>query len=166
MLAAGVRLHEATPVTALEQGPTVALRTPQGRVRARQVLLAGNVYLQGLVPALAPRIMPVGTYIVCTEPLERDLWASLIPSLSAVCDTDVVLDYFRPTADRRMLYGGRCSYSTATPRDMAGSLRQRMVATFPQLAGARLSHAWGGFVDISMNRAPDFASASNCGVLW
>ena len=155
-LAAGVRLHEATPVIALEQGPTVTLRTPQGRVRARQVLLAGNVYLQGLAPALAPRIMPVGTYIVCTEPLERDLWASLIPSLSAVCDTDVVLDYFRPTADQRMLYGGRCSYSTATPRDMAGSLRQRMVATFPQLAGARLSHAWGGFVDITMNRAPDF----------
>jgi gamma-glutamylputrescine oxidase len=155
-LAAGVRLFEATPVTALEQGTTVALRTPQGRVRARQVLLAGNVYLQGLAPALAPRIMPVGTYIVCTEPLARDLWASLIPSLSAVCDTDVVLDYFRPTADRRMLYGGRCSYSTATPRDMAGSLRQRMLATFPQLAGARLSHAWGGFVDITMNRAPDF----------
>jgi gamma-glutamylputrescine oxidase len=155
-LAAGVRLHEHTPVKALYRGTTVTLDTPRGRVRARQVLLAGNVYLQGLAPSLAARIMPVGTYIVCTEPLERDLWASLIPSLSAVCDTDVVLDYFRPTADQRMLYGGRVSYSTATPRDMAGSLRQRMVATFPQLAGAPIAHAWGGFVDITMNRAPDF----------
>ena len=155
-VAAGARLHEGTPVTAMEQGDTVTLRTPQGCVRARQVLLAGNVYLQGLAPALAPRIMPVGTYIVCTEPLERDLWASLIPSRSAVCDTNVVLDYFRPTADQRMLYGGRVSYSTATPRDLAGSLRQRMVATFPQLDRARISHAWGGFVDITMSRAPDF----------
>ena len=155
-VAAGVRLYESTPVTALQQGATATLLTPHGRVQARQVLLAGNVYLQGLAPALAPRIMPVGTYIVCTEPLERDLWARLIPSRSAVCDTNVVLDYFRPTADQRMLYGGRVSYSTATPRDLAGSLRQRMVATFPQLAGARISHAWGGFVDITMNRAPDF----------
>jgi gamma-glutamylputrescine oxidase len=155
-VAAGVRLYESTPVTALQQGATATLLTPHGRVQARQVLLAGNVYLQGLAPALAPRIMPVGTYIVCTEPLERDLWARLIPTRSAVCDTNVVLDYFRPTADQRMLYGGRVSYSTATPRDLAGSLRQRMVATFPQLAGARISHAWGGFVDITMNRAPDF----------
>ena len=155
-LAAGVRLYEATPVTALEQGASVTLRTPQGRVRARQVLLAGNVYLQGLAPTLAPRIMPVGTYIVCTEPLEPARLERLIPSRSAVCDTNVVLDYFRPTADQRMLYGGRVSYSTATPRDMAGSLRQRMVATFPQLADARIAHAWGGFVDITMNRAPDF----------
>ena len=155
-MAAGVRLYEATPVTTLEQGTTVTLHTPQGRVRARQALLAGNVYLQGLAPTLSPRIMPVGTYIVCTEPLEPALLRSLIPSRSAVCDTNVVLDYFRPTADQRMLYGGRVSYSTATPRDLAGSLRQRMVTTFPQLGGASISHAWGGFVDITMNRAPDF----------
>ena len=155
-LAAGVRLHEHTPVTALRPGATVTLETPQGRVRARQVLLAGNVYLQGLAPLLAARIMPVGTYIVCTETLDPHLLHSLIPSRSAVCDTNVVLDYFRPTADQRMLYGGRVSYSTATPRDLAGSLQRRMVATFPQLATARIAHAWGGFVDITMNRAPDF----------
>lgn len=155
-LAAGVRLYEATPVTGLRQGVTVSLMTPHGRVWARQVLLAGNVYLQGLAPTLAPRIMPVGTYIVCTEPQEPALLQRLIPTRSAVCDTNVVLDYFRPTADHRMLYGGRVSYSAATPRDMADSLRQRMVATFPQLAGARIAHAWGGFVDITMNRAPDF----------
>lgn len=155
-MAAGARLYEGTSVTALEQGTTVTLRTPQGGVRARQVLLAGNVYLQGLASTLSPRIMPVGTYIVCTEPLEPALLRSLIPTRSAVCDTNVVLDYFRPTADQRMLYGGRVSYSTATPLDLAGSLRRRMVATFPQLAGTSISHAWGGFVDITMNRAPDF----------
>ena len=154
--AAGVRIHENTPVTALVQGEAALLRTAAGEVRARQVLLAGNVYLQGLAPALQPRIMPVGTYIACSETLDATLAASLIPSRSAVCDTHVVLDYFRTTPDNRMLYGGRVSYSTVTPARLAGSLRLRMVRSFPQLAQARVEYAWGGFVDISMNRAPDF----------
>jgi gamma-glutamylputrescine oxidase len=162
-LRAGARLHEASPVTALHHGARPVLETPQGRVRADQVLLAANVYQGKLAPSLAARIMPVGTYIVCTEPLDPALLASLIPSRSAVCDTDVVLDYFRPTADQRMLYGGRVSYSTATPRDMAGALRRRMVRTFPQLAHARIAHAWGGFVDITMNRAPDFGRLAASG---
>jgi gamma-glutamylputrescine oxidase len=159
----GAMLYESTPVTALHQGARTVLETPRGRVRAGQVLLAANVYLRGLAPKLAARIMPVGTYIVCTEPLDPARLTSLIPSRSAVCDTDVVLDYFRPTADQRMLYGGRVSYSTATPRDLAGSLQRRMVQTFPQLARTRISHAWGGFVDITMNRAPDFGRLADTG---
>ena len=157
---AGARIHEGTPVTALVQGPEPVLRTPGGEVRARQVLLAGNVYLHAnaplLVPTLAPRVMPVGTYIACTEALEPALADSLIPSRSAVCDTNFVLDYFRTTDDHRMLYGGRVSYSTATPPNLADGMRRRMVDTFPQLGQSRIEYAWGGFVDISMNRAPDF----------
>jgi gamma-glutamylputrescine oxidase len=153
---AGVRIHEKSAVTALEQGATAVLRTAQGEVRARHVLLAGNVYLQGLAPGLETRIMPVGTYIACTETLDRKLADALIPSRAAVCDTNFVLDYFRTTNDHRMLYGGRVSYSTVTPANLAGSLRERMVGTFPQLAQAKIEFAWGGFVDISMNRAPDF----------
>jgi gamma-glutamylputrescine oxidase len=154
--AAGVQLHENTPVTALVQGARPQLRTPQGQVSARQVLLAGNVYLQGLVPALAQRIMPVGTYIACSETLPETLANSLIPGRQAVCDTNFVLDYFRTTLDNRMLYGGRVSYSTTTPRDLRQAMQQRMLGTFPQLKGHAVEYAWGGFVDISMNRAPDF----------
>ncbi|MEY3475070.1 MAG: hypothetical protein RL087_1528, partial [Pseudomonadota bacterium] len=153
---AGVRLHEGSAATALVPGPTPRVVTAQGEVVADQVLLAGNVYLGELAPALAARIMPVGTYIACTEPLEPGLAASLVPSGSAVCDNNFVLDYFRPTVDHRMLYGGRVSYSTVTPSHLAESMRQRMVSTFPQLSNARIAHAWGGFVDITMNRAPDF----------
>ncbi len=157
---AGVRLHEGSPVTALQPGTPTVLRTPQGELRARQVLLAGNVYLQdiapGLAPALAARIMPVGTYIVATPVLGADVARALVPSGCAVCDTDFVLDYFRTTDDHRMLYGGRVSYSTVTPADLPESMRRRMVATFPQLAGVKVDYAWGGFVDITMNRAPDF----------
>ncbi len=153
---AGVRLCEQTAVRALRPGPQPQLVTDRGTVTADQVLLAGNVYLQGVAPVLARRIMPAGTYIACTEPLPAALIDSLIPSRSAVCDTDFVLDYFRPTADRRLLYGGRVSYSTVTPADLAQSMRRRMVATFAQLRDVPISHAWGGFVDITMNRAPDF----------
>jgi gamma-glutamylputrescine oxidase len=154
--AAGVRIHEHSAVVALEQGPRPVLRTRHGQVQAQQVLLAGNVYLQGLAPTLAPRVMPVGTYIACSEVLPLDVARSLIPSHAAVCDTNFVLDYFRTTPDHRLLYGGRVSYSTATPADLPQSMRARMVKTFPQLAGTRVEYAWGGFVDISMNRAPDF----------
>jgi gamma-glutamylputrescine oxidase len=157
---AGARLHEHTPVQALLppafSGGPQRLRTAFGEVQARQVLLAGNVYLDGVAPQLATRIMPVGTYIACSAALPRALADSLVPSRSAVCDTNFVLDYFRTTNDDRMLYGGRVSYSTRTPANLADSMRQRMVHTFPQLQGVAVDYAWGGFVDITMNRAPDF----------
>jgi gamma-glutamylputrescine oxidase len=154
--AAGVRLHEQSPVTRLVQGKEVVLKTPGGEVRAAQVLLAGNVYLQDLAPRLESRIMPVGTYIVASEALDPALADSLIPTRSAVCDTDFVLDYYRTTDDNRMLFGGRVSYTTKTPANVRESMRQRMVDTFPQLDGAKIEFSWGGFVDITMNRAPDF----------
>jgi gamma-glutamylputrescine oxidase len=163
----GVRIFENSAVNAVDTGPNasapVRLRTARGEVVARHALLAGNVYLQGVAPLLAKRIMPVGTYIVTSAPLEPALARSLIPSQSAVCDTNFVLDYFRTTCDHRLLYGGRVSYSTRTPRDLATSMQARMLRTFPQLAGVRVEHAWGGFVDISMNRAPDFGRLSDVG---
>jgi gamma-glutamylputrescine oxidase len=152
----GVRIYEDSAVTRLETGARPKVHTDRGVVMGEQVLLAGNVYLQGVARQMEPRIMPVGTYIVCSEPLDPALCASLIPSRSAVCDTNFVLDYFRPTADHRMLYGGRVSYSAVTPSNLVTSMRKRMTTTFPQIAGCRIDHAWGGFVDISMNRAPDF----------
>ncbi len=159
---AGATLHEHSAVHGMSSNAdgSQTLRTHTGSVRAKQVLLAGNIYLQALAPTLAPelsaRIMPVGTYIVCSEPMDPARLQALIPSRSAVCDTNFVLDYFRPTADHRLLYGGRVSYSLVTPRALMHSMRERLVRTFPQLQDLGMSHAWGGFVDISMNRAPDF----------
>ena len=159
----GVRIFEDSAALSLEPGSTARVRTAQGSVRASHVLLAGNVYLQGLAPQLEKRIMPVGTYIVASEVLDPALAESLIPSRSAVCDTNFVLDYFRPTADHRMLYGGRVSYSTATPMNLAASMQRRMARTFPQLQDTKVEFAWGGFVDISMNRAPDFGRLPDVG---
>ena len=157
----GVTLYEQTPATHLHkhaQGMRVS--TAQGHVDGQYIVLAGNCMLPEygpqLAPKLTPRIMPVGTYIIATEPLNPVLCQQLIPSRAAVCDNNVVLDYFRFSADHRMLFGGRVSYTTMTPRNLAETMRQRMVQVFPQLAAAQVSHVWGGFVDISMSRAPDF----------
>ncbi len=159
----GVRIFENSAVTSLSRGTTATLHTADGRLRARHVLLAGNVYLNGVAPLLARRIMPVGTYVVASERLDPALAKSLIPSRSAVCDTNFVLDYFRPTPDDRLLYGGRVSYSTVTPPNLEASMHARMAHTFPQLKGTKIEYAWGGFVDISMNRAPDFGRLSDIG---
>ena len=152
----GVQLHEQSAVISVEPGERPRLRTAQGELRARQVLLAGNVYMRDLAPQIESRIMPVGTYIVASEALDAARAKALIPCGAAVCDTNFVLDYFRTSADHRVIYGGRVSYTTATPMNLADSMRQRMVQTFPQLQGVKAEYAWGGFVDISLNRAPDF----------
>jgi len=157
----GVRIFEQSAVTRLVPGRRTQLLAAEGEVRAQHVLLAGNVYLQDIAPALEARIMPVGTYIVASEAMDPALARSLIPSQAAVSDTNFVLDYFRPTADHRMLYGGRISYSTATPVNLEASMQRRMAATFPQLKDTKVEYAWGGFVDISMNRAPDFGRLSD-----
>lgn len=158
--AAGVRVFEHSPVTGLQRGSTLVARTAQGQVSARFGVLAGNCMLPEfgprVAPEIAPRIMPVGTYIVGTEPLDPALCERLIPGNAAVCDNNFVLDYFRFSADRRMLFGGRVSYTTMTPPNLKGVMAQRMGAVFPELANVAVPYVWGGFVDISMNRAPDF----------
>lgn len=158
--AAGVQIFERSPVTGLQRGKTLVARTPQGQVTARFGVLAGNCMLPEfgpqVAPEIAPRIMPVGTYIVGTEPLAPELCERLIPGNAAVCDNNFVLDYFRFSADRRMLFGGRVSYTTMTPPNLKVVMAQRMGAVFPELANVAVPYVWGGFVDISMNRAPDF----------
>lgn len=156
----GVQIFEYSTVTALERGATLVAQTAQGEVRAGFGLLAGNCALNWEGPHVAPeirsRIMPVGTYIIGTHALDPALCEQLMPKRRAVCDNNFVLDYFRFSADHRMLFGGRVSYTTATSTKLAETMRQRMTQIFPALTGHPVEYMWGGFVDISMNRAPDF----------
>ena len=156
----GVRIYEQCPVVDLRRGDRVSAVTAHGRVRSRYAVLAGNCTLGEFGPRVAPdikaRIMPVGTYMVATPPLPASQCASLIARSASVCDNNFVLDYFRFSADHRMLFGGRVSYTTRTPANLEASMRARMARVFPALAGVPLAFVWGGFVDISMNRAPDF----------
>jgi len=154
--AAGASLHEHTQVVSLDLSDPATLVTAGGRVKARHVALCCNAYLDGLVPALRARIMPVATYIIATQPLGEERMRQLLQKNIAVADINFVLDYFRRSQDARLLFGGRVSYSGHDPFDTARATRKRMLQVFPQLADLRIEYAWGGFVDITLNRAPDF----------
>ncbi len=154
---AGVTIHEGTRALSFEhEAGTVVVPTPQGEVRCRHLALCGNAYLGGLAPTLARKIMPVGTYIIATEPLGAERALSLMPSNVAITDINWVLDYFRRSADHRLLFGGRVSYSGLDPLGTLAATRRRMLAVFPQLADVSVEKSWGGFVDITVNRAPHF----------
>ena len=153
----GCCIHEGSKVLGYERRDgALQLVTATGSLRCRQIVFAGNAWLGGTVPVLARRIMPVGTYIIATEPLGETTARALLPQNTAVTDINWVLDYFRRSSDHRLLFGGRVSYSGLDPFNTAHATRQRMLNVFPQLQDARIEHAWGGFVDITMNRAPDF----------
>lgn len=158
--AAGVRLFEESAVTGFRRGHAPLLKTAAGEVECRFAVLAGNVYLDQFGGAIAPelmrRIIPVGTYIIATESMPRERADALIRYRAAVSDTNFVLDYFRPTADNRLLFGGADAFSGATPSNLIEHVRQRMLAVFPQLSDLRVQYAWGGFVDVTINHAPDF----------
>lgn len=152
--AAGARIFENTPVTRVEQGAAPRAHTERGTVSCRHLVLAANVFVGELAPALESRIMPVGTYVITTEPLGVERARSLIDPNFAVADTQFVLDYYRLTADHRLLFGGKVSYSGLPPPDLKGAMRRDMLRVFPQLADVKIEHGWGGFVDITMSRAP------------
>ena len=153
----GVRIFEGTRARGFTPaGGQVRVQTQAGEVRARFLVLCGNVYLGDTAPSLASKIMAVATYIVATEPLGAERARELIANNAAVCDMNWVLDYFRRSADHRLLFGGRVNYSGLKSFDAPGATRARMARVFPQLAEARIDHAWGGHVDITLNRAPHF----------
>jgi gamma-glutamylputrescine oxidase len=156
---AGVRIFENSWVTKLElaahAGADNRVHTASGTVRARHLLIAGNALLGALVPALARKLMSVGTYIAATEVLGEERARALITNNAAVADINWVLDYFRRSADHRLLFGGRVSYSGVDPFDSARVLRSRIERVFPGL-DPRIEYAWGGYVDITPNRAPHF----------
>lgn len=152
---AGAVIHESTAVHEVEAGDPARIRTDRGTLRAKFVVLAGNAYLGEVSRPLRRRLMPVGTYIGATEPLGEARARELIRDNMAVADINFVLDYYRLSADHRMLFGGRVSYSTMEPRNLAEAMRERMLLVFPQLQEARMEYAWGGFVGITMNRAPN-----------
>ncbi len=155
-VAAGARLHEHSRVTQVEHGPVVTVRTDRGSVRAPFVALCANVGHEELSRPLARRNIGVASYIVATKPLGADRAKALLKDNVAIADLNWIIDYFRLSSDHRLLFGGRVSYSGVDPLGTARATRQRMLKVFPQLADVEIDYAWGGMIDISMSRAPDF----------
>ena len=150
----GVRIFEQSPVLELIHGDRVQVRCASGTVRAASLVLACNAHLDGLEPRLAGKVLPAGSYIIATEPLAPALAAELIPQNLALCDQKVGLDYYRLSADHRLLFGGACHYSGRDPADIGAYMRPKLLKVFPQLADSRIDYQWGGMIGITANRFP------------
>ena len=151
-LAAGVVIHEQSEVIGLSTREGVLVRTRAGAVRARHAVLAGDALLHGLCARVNRRIMPVANYIAATVPLPDP--AALIPHDVAVSDSRFVVNYYRLSADGRLLFGGGERYSPQPPRDIAAFVRGHMEAVLPQLRGVAIDYAWGGLVSVTQTRLP------------
>lgn len=163
--AAGARIHEETRALGIAaQKSTTArgavrlvnqrIKTERGSVDANIIVLAGNGHLDGIEPEVETRVMPIGSYMLATEPIGAGRPGGPIPGGEAVSDSRFVVRYFRPSADGRLIFGGGETYSLRVPADVAGFVRKHMLGIYPQLDGARIDYAWGGRVAITRSRLP------------
>lgn len=150
----GVRICEDSAVLRMQHGPRPILHTRHGSVQCDFAVLAGNALIKGIAPALDRKIMPVGTYVGATPPLGVERARALIRNDMAVADMNWALDYFRLSADHRLLFGGRASYSNFQPPNLRPIMRARMRRVFPTMHDVDFEFLWGGVIDISRNRAP------------
>ena len=161
-IAAGVRIFEDSRVTRIEGQASPVARTAHGAVRARYLVLAGNAYLGDIAPShVRGKVMPAATYVAATKRLDPERARALIKNDCAVSDTKFVLDYFRLSADHRMLFGGRVSYTTLPPPNLAAAMKRSMLAIYPQLADVEFEYVWGGNVAITVERTPHLGRISD-----
>ena len=155
----GAHLHESSPVTGIRRlnGQAHRLTTPRGSVNARQVLLATGTSAVGPLSWFRRRIVPVGAFLIVTEPLSREQLDALVPGRRNATDTRNFVSYFRVTPDNRLLFGGRARFAGSNARSDVKSgaiLRRSMVEIFPDLADTRIDYCWGGMVDMTADRLP------------
>lgn len=150
----GVRIFEQSAAVKIDYAPKICVHTAQGQVQAEYLVLAGNAHLDAVQPKLSRHVLPASSYLIATEPLSEALWRSLLPQDTAVCDQRAIMDYFRLSADRRLIFGGACHYSGRDPKDIAAYMRPKMLRVFPQLAHTRIEYQWSGLIGISANRLP------------
>ena len=154
----GARVFEQSLAVDIAPGDSVTVRTAEGSVKAETLILCGNAYLAQMAPKLAPKlskyVLPATSYIIATEPLGDALANDVMPQNYATCDQRTALDYFRLSADNRMLFGGVSNYSATAPLSVTRTLRKKMLKVFPQLEDARIDYYWGGRMGIGINRIP------------
>ncbi|MBZ6070898.1 NAD(P)/FAD-dependent oxidoreductase [Aeromonas schubertii] len=152
----GGRIFEQSPVTDIVPGERVLVKTAQGTVKARFVVVAGNAYLGNLVPELAAKSMPCGTQVVATEVLGEERARELLPQNYCVEDCNYLLDYYRTTGDHRLIYGGGVVYGARDPADIERLIMPKLLKTFPQLAGVKVEYTWTGNFLLTLSRLPQF----------
>lgn len=147
-------IYEQSPAVRIERGANPVVHTPEGRVKAKFIVVAGNAYLGNLVPELAAKTMPCGSQVIATEPLSEEVAKSLLPQDYCVEDCNYLLDYFRLTGDRRLIYGGGVVYGAKDPANIEAMIRPMMLKTFPQLKGVKIDYAWTGNFLLTLSRLP------------
>ncbi|KHE13949.1 FAD-dependent oxidoreductase [Aeromonas hydrophila] len=150
----GVALFEQSRVVHIDYGDRLQVTTAHGRVSADYLVIGCNAYLNDLNPELGGKVLPAGSYILATEVLEKRLRQRLLPQNMAVCDQNVALDYYRLSADGRLLFGGACNYSGRDPRDIKAFMLPKLLRVFPELADTAIEFQWGGMIGIGANRLP------------
>ena len=148
----GVRIFEQSPVIGIEQGARPKARTAEGSVQADALVLAGNAYHRLAPKELNGLVFPAGSYIIGTAPLPEETVHEINPLDVAVCDLNEIVDYYRLSADKRLLYGGNCNYSGRDPSDIKKYILPKMLKVYPQLRGVRIDYQWGGKIGIVLNR--------------
>jgi len=148
-------IYEMSPVISVDhEAANPVVRTAQGEVRCKTLVLCGNAYLGGVVKTLTPRVMPVSTQVIATEPLGNELAHELLATDLCVEDVRYVLDYYRLSADKRLLFGGGTVYGGTDPADIETKLRNNMEKIFPQMKGVKIDYAWSGNFALSFSRVP------------
>lgn len=151
----GGRIYEDSPAVQIDTtAPKPVVRTPQGSVTCQTLVLCGNAYLGDVLPELSRRVMPVSTQVMATEPLGEERAKALIPGDACVEDIRYILDYYRLSADKRLLFGGGTVYGGADPKDIVAKLRPNMLKVFPHLSDVKIDFAWSGNFALSFTRVP------------
>lgn len=153
----GVQIYEHSPVVDIELGKTkITVKTDKANVLAKDVVLATNAYIsdqsKNIHFGIANKILPVESFIIATEPLEKKMVDSIINNGMSVCDSNYLLNYYRISADNRLLFGSDSSNNT----DMIAKMRKNMLKVFPHLDQVKIDYGWGGPIDMTMNSAPHF----------
>lgn len=150
----GVQVFEQSPVKDIQYGADITVKTDKGRVTCDKLVICGNAYVAGLNKKLEGRVLPAGSYVIATEQLPDDLAKKVLPQNMAVCDQRVALDYYRLSADNRLLFGGLCNYSGRDPKSIVDTLKPHMDLVFPYLKDIKIEYQWGGMIGIGANRMP------------
>ena len=159
----GVMIYEDTHAVKISGGSPSKVATENGIIESDYVVIATSAYIGDLNKKLRRMVMPAASCIIATEPLSSELAEKVIPSDMAVCDQNTILDYYRLSADKRMLFGGRFNYSGKIPSDdkIKIEIKKRMVSVFPELSEARVDYAWSGNVAVSLKKIPQLGRIDN-----
>lgn len=159
--AAGVRIFQNSAVEGYREGSPNRVFCANGKVDADHLVIACNGYLGKLDKRLSGKIMPINNFIIATEPLDSAQLQSINPRDVAIADSRFVVNYYRLSADKRLLFGGGENYRQNFPADIAGFVRKPMLQVYPQLADTRIDYAWGGTLAVTLNRMPHFGRLGN-----